>query len=86
MPSYEEIIESFINGQYNQAYEQFRNLGSWELSGFATKLKIDGTLDKGTKIQYLTYIVDRLVQETNEISYTCNKCGCTEFLCGHNAR
>ncbi len=85
MPSYEQIIESFINGQYKQAYEQFRNLGTWELSGFATKLKED-ELESSLKVKYLTYIVDRLVQDINNVSDTCGECGCTEFLCGHNKR
>ena len=63
MSNYDEIIESFINGQYTQAYEQFKSLGHWEMSGFTTDLQNDDLTSDKEKVKYLVYLLDRKVSD-----------------------
>ena len=53
---------------------------NWEMCAQASGLMCCGFLCD--EILKLTKLNKRL----SEINDTCEKCGCTEFLCGHNTR
>lgn len=39
MPTKEQILESAYNGQWEQAFEQFKALGEWETNSFINECK-----------------------------------------------
>tara|TARA_R100001198_G_scaffold24639_2_gene12884 strand:- start:4497 stop:4691 length:195 start_codon:yes stop_codon:yes gene_type:complete len=63
MPTYNQIIESFINGQYSQAWSQFKDLGEWEMSGFSSYIQGDEMLKESEKVKYLCYLLDKKVSQ-----------------------
>lgn len=63
MPKYEQIIESFINGQYSQAYTQLMDLGDWEQADFTCNLRNDETLSQDKKLELSNYLLNRLLDE-----------------------